>query len=786
LDHGDTALFPLNPYRALDCDLLALGLAAGAGRTRNGGRARVGNHGDNMRARGALGLITLSTLLTACGGGSDLLLPGASEPASVTLLQGNDQNGRVGQPLPQPLVVAVADAAGRPVEGATVVFVLTDPAPGAAITPDTVATDANGKATAQVQLGTRPGTQAGQVMALGGTGAATATAPFTLNAVSANANGIAAVSGQDQSGPVGSTLANPLVVRVADTFGNPIQGVAVAWSVEGGGSVSSATTTTDASGETSVQRTLGETAGTQRTLASVDGLAGSPVAFVQTATAGAASGVSIVTGNGQTGPVSTELSQPLVVEVRDAQSNVVAGVAVAWVIGTGGGSVSPATSTTDQSGRATAAWTLGSSPGANTLSAVVSGIGVAQFSATAVAGAANRLSIQTQPSTTAVSGVALSQQPVIQLIDAQGNPATQSGVQVTATIASGGGTLGGSAIQPTDGNGRATFTDLSISGPPGPRTLRFTASRFAAVTSTQIDLGAVPTVTTIVSDAPDPSTAGAPITVQFTVTSSSGTPTGSVTVADGSDTCSGTLSNGSGSCSLTLTNSGSRTLTASYAGDGGFGPSSDTESHVVQAAPAPTLALAQQPSAQATIGVALAQQPVVQLESGTGGALTTPGVSISVAIASGGGTLSGTTTQVTDAQGRATFTDLAIGGSAGSRTLVFTTSGFTSVTSTAIDVQPAAPSSSQSSITASPASIAAGGSSTIVVTVRDASGQPLGGRTVTADAPGAGNSITPGSVTSGADGTASFTFSSTAAGTTQTISASADGTALGSTTVTVQ
>src|SRR4051794_13228074 len=69
-------------------------------------------------------------LLSACGGGSDLLLPGTGEPAAVTLLQGNGQNGRVGDALPQPLVAAVTDGAGRPVVGATVVFVLTDPAPG--------------------------------------------------------------------------------------------------------------------------------------------------------------------------------------------------------------------------------------------------------------------------------------------------------------------------------------------------------------------------------------------------------------------------------------------------------------------------------------------------------------------------------------------------------------------------------------------------------------------------------------------------------------------------------
>ena len=75
-------------------------------------------------------------------------------------------------------------------------------------------------------------------------------------------------------------------------------------------------------------RTLGAAAGVQRTLASVDGLAGSPVAFVHTATAGAASGVTVVSGDDQTGPVSTELPQPLVVEVRDAGANPVPNVAV--------------------------------------------------------------------------------------------------------------------------------------------------------------------------------------------------------------------------------------------------------------------------------------------------------------------------------------------------------------------------------------------------------------------------------------------------------------------------
>ena len=727
--------------------------------------------------------VLAALLLSACGGGSDLLLPGTGEPAAVTLVQGNGQNGRVGEALPQPLVAAVTDGAGRPVEGATVVFVLSDPAPGASLSRDTTPTDAAGNATAQVVLGTRPGTQAGEVRALGTQGQVAASAPFSLNALSENASGITAVSGMDQSGQVGTALANPLVVQVADAFGNPVPGVDVAWTADGGGSVSSATTTTGADGQTSVTRTLGATAGTQRALASVDGLAGSPVTFVHTATAGAASGVSIVSGDDQTGPVSTELPIPLVVEVRDGDGNPVPTVAVSWVIGSGGGSVTPATSPTDAVGQATAAWTMGGTPGPNTVSAVVSGIGVAEFSATATAGAPARLSVLIQPSASAVSGAVLGQQPVIQLLDASGNPATQSGVEVQVAIASGSGLLAGATSKLTDGNGRATFTNLAITGVPGTYTLRFSAASFAAVTSTGVNLAAAPTVTTITADTPDPSRAGDQVTVQFSVTSANGTPSGSVQIADGSNTCTGTLLGGEGNCAIGFTTAGSRTLTATYAGANGFGASSDTEEHTVEAAPPPVLTLATQPGSPATAGVALNPQPVVQLKTGDGANLTTAGVAVSVAI-QGGGTLSGTTQVATDGNGLASFTDLVISGDPGTRTLLFTASGFTSVASSSITVVAAPPSAAQSSIVPSPSTFTAGSASTITVTVRDAGGNLLGGRTVTPQASGSGNTLTPGSAVTGTDGTAAFTFSSTTPEA-KTISASVDGVDLSPTQVTV-
>ena len=63
--------------------------------------------------------------------------------------------------------------------------------------------------------------------------------------------------------------------------------------------------------------------------------------------------------------------------------------------------------------------------------------------------------------------MALAQQPVLQVQDGAGNPVSQSGTVVTATIASGpaGATLSG-ATATTGVTGAATFSGLAISGIP--------------------------------------------------------------------------------------------------------------------------------------------------------------------------------------------------------------------------------------------------------------------------------------------------------------------------------
>lgn len=82
------------------------------------------------------------------------------------------------------------------------------------------------------------------------------------------------------------------------------------------------------------------------------------------------------------------------------------------------------------------------------------------------------VTITTQPSSSAVSGAAFAQPAIVRLLDGAGNPVV--GASITASIGSGAGTLGGTLTRVTAADGRATFTDLQITGAVGDRRIRFT------------------------------------------------------------------------------------------------------------------------------------------------------------------------------------------------------------------------------------------------------------------------------------------------------------------------
>src|SRR5439155_191401 len=307
----------------------------------------------------------------------------AGAATQIAINAGNSQTATAGTPVAVDPSVIVRDANGNPVAGVSVTFavasgggtvspttpVTTGPNGIAAVTSWTLAPTAGPNtltATASGLTGTPVTTSGSGIAAVtswtlgptAGPNSLTATAsgltgsPVTFTATGAvgAATQMASNGGDGQTATAGTTVpVNPSVV-VRDANGNPVAGVSVTFAVaSGGGSVSPTTpVTTNGSGIAAVTSwTLGPTAGPNTLSATSGTLTGSPVTFTATGTTGLAATMVKSSGDDLTGPVATRLQTPHIVLVSDANSNPVAGVTVTWAAASGGGSVDPATSTTD-------------------------------------------------------------------------------------------------------------------------------------------------------------------------------------------------------------------------------------------------------------------------------------------------------------------------------------------------------------------------------------------------------------------------------------------------------
>ncbi len=194
------------------------------------------------------------------------------------------------------------------------------------------------------------------------------------------------VSGDGQNGTVGQQLPEPLVVRIDDQSGNPMSGVSVSFQVvAGGGTLSSGSATTDASGRANVNWTLGTTAGTQhQARATVPGTNLSRT-FGATANPGAPAAITADSGNNQFAYRGTKLPEFLVVRIRDQYANGIPNQLVQFVTDPGNGTPDSAVAFTDGTGRARTRWTLGTIIGEQAARAVVAGVAGSPvtFSATA-------------------------------------------------------------------------------------------------------------------------------------------------------------------------------------------------------------------------------------------------------------------------------------------------------------------------------------------------------------------------------------------------------------------
>ena len=194
------------------------------------------------------------------------------------------------------------------------------------------------------------------------------------------ATALEVVSGDGQSAQVGNALANPLVVQVNDQNGDAFAGATVSFTTTGG-TLSTASATTGANGQASTSLTLPNTAGEYTVTASVSGL--TDVTFTATASAVplVATTLEIVSGDNQSGVVSTALANDLVVRVLDQNNNAFSGSTVTF--STTGGTLSETSVVTGADGQASTSLTLPAAEGDYTVTASVSGLADVTFTATA-------------------------------------------------------------------------------------------------------------------------------------------------------------------------------------------------------------------------------------------------------------------------------------------------------------------------------------------------------------------------------------------------------------------
>ncbi|MYH54229.1 MAG: hypothetical protein F4139_15025 [Gemmatimonadetes bacterium] len=316
------------------------------------------------RARWSVRVALLVLLaLWSCDGG-----PGSEPetPAALVIRSGDGQAADARTAVPNPPTVQVTGQSGAGVGGVNVSFTVTGG--GGSVASATAVTGSDGVASSGAWTLGDPGPQ--QLRA-----SVTGLQPVVFGATARDFPAELVVhAGDGQRATAGTAVADPIQVQVNGVTGGGLEGVTVGFQVTGGGgSLESATATTDGDGLASPGAwTLGDP-GPQELRASVTGL--DPVNIRATAL-GVPARMTVVAGTGQEVTVGTAVPIPPEVLITDSAGTPLPDVPVAFVAGEGA-TITGAEAVTDALGRAAVgSWTLGTTAGTYRLRASVDAEGI--------------------------------------------------------------------------------------------------------------------------------------------------------------------------------------------------------------------------------------------------------------------------------------------------------------------------------------------------------------------------------------------------------------------------
>ena len=466
--------------------------------------------------------------------------------------------------------------------------------------------------------------------------------------------------------------------------------------------------------------------------------------------------IRIVSGNDQQGLPGAALKNPFVIEVQDERDDAFEGVPVTFTVTSGDGTLSTTSTATNTNGRAESTLTLGPNPGTNTVTVSAAGIPEGQtFNAVDIR-VPKTLEIISGNDQEGLPGFALAKPFVVEVRDQADTPLP--GVQVTFSVARGGGTLSGTSAT-TDSNGRAEGF-LTLGPSPGRNTVTVSVTGIARTETFNSEGIRTPKTLEIFSGGDQEGAPGAALENPFVVEvrDRADTPvpgvqvTFSVTSGGGTLSATSVTTNSNGRAESTLTlgpNPATNTVTVSVAG------SQEKETFNAEGVRTPkTLEIFSGGDQEGAPGAALDKPFAVEVRDGTDKPL--PGVEVTFSVTGGGGTLS-VTSATTDSNGRAEST-LTLGPNPGRNTVTVSVTGIARTETF----------NSEGIRTPKTLEIFSGGDqegapgaaleNPFVVEVRDQSGDPLPGVQVTFSVSSGGGTLSATSVMTNSNGRAESTL----------------------------
>jgi hypothetical protein len=307
------------------------------------------------------------------------------KPANLARVGASPLAGVAGSAIGDSVVVRLLATDGLPIAGANVNVVI---AGGGATNDSSFVTDADGRVALRWSLGGVIGTAA-QSLTFSSAGVSDLTLTADVSAALLPASRLV-ITQQPTTAVSGQVFATAVIVQAVDSTGAVATNFASnillnVIELPLNGSIAGPNGIIAVNGISTYASLIPSKVGTYRFTATAAGLTPDTSDAI-VVSAGAPTAIAVQSGNGQSANVGTALTLPIVVRVADAADNPVPNRAVTFAVTSGGGSLTGAVDTTDAAGLATlGSWTLGTTVGAQSITAAVAGVAPVTITATGIA-----------------------------------------------------------------------------------------------------------------------------------------------------------------------------------------------------------------------------------------------------------------------------------------------------------------------------------------------------------------------------------------------------------------